>query len=135
MSSRVYAYLRISGFSCNPEAVSSLVGLAPELIQLIGDTTRGGRLITENTWCSGPVIPEGEEQPDHYVSAVLDHIETRPRELGEFLRAHDSGINCVGYFHRVNGGFHMDSHLVTRCAELGLWLDFDLYNYTVEDEP
>ena len=135
MSTRVYAYLRVAGFTCAPEAVTSLVGLAPERIELIGQTSRGGRRFTENTWCSRPVIPEGEEQPDYYVSAVLDHIAARPRELAAFLRAHDSGINCVGYFHRVNGGFHMESRLVTRCAELGLWLDFDLYNYTVEDEP
>jgi hypothetical protein len=135
MSSRVYTYLTVSGFICEPEAVTSLVGLAPESVRLVGERTRAGRLITENIWSGQPPIPEGEEQPDFYVTAVLDHIATRPPELTAFLRRHDSGINCVGYFERVNGGFHMSSELVARCAELGIWLDFDLYNYTPADEP
>lgn len=29
----------------------------------------------------------------------------------------------------------MSSELVARCANLGLWLDFDLYNHTDQDEP
>jgi hypothetical protein len=135
MSSRVYAYLTVSGFTCEPEAVTSLIGLAPEHIRLAGQRTRGGRLITENTWSGKPPVLAGEEQPDFYVAAVLDHISARPPEVVEFLRSHDSGINCVGYFERVNGGFHMSSELVARCAELGIWLDFDLYNYTASDEP
>ncbi len=135
MSSQVYAYLTVSGFSCAPEAVEALVGLPTERIQLVGQKTRGGRLITENIWSSKPPVPSGEEQPDFYVSAVLDHIEGRPPQLKEFLRQHDSGVNCVGYFRRINGGFHMEPQLIARCAELGIWLDFDLYNYTVEDEP
>jgi hypothetical protein len=135
MSSNVYAYLSICGFTCGADTVGSLVGLPAQLIQLVGERTRGGRLITENSWSGKPPVPAGEEQPDFYVSAVLDHIAARPPELAEFLRQHDSGINCVGYFRRVNGGFHMERELVSRCAALGLWLDFDLYNYTVKDEP
>lgn len=135
MSSRVYAYLTISGFVCEPDAVTSLVGLAPESVHLVGETTPAGRLITENIWSSQPPIPVGDEQPDFYVRAVLDHITARPPELTAFLKRHDSGINCVGHFERVNGGFHFSSELVARCAELGLWLDFDLYNCTHEDEP
>jgi hypothetical protein len=95
----------------------------------VGDRTLGGRLVTENSWSSQPPIPAGEEQPDHYVLAVLDHIASRPPELAEFLRRHDSGINVVGEFRRMNGGFHMSPELVARCADLGVWLDFDLYNF------
>ena len=135
MPSRVYAYLSVSGFTCKPEAVTAVVGLPAERIRLAGERTRGGRLITENIWSSQPPVPEGEEQPDFHVAAVLNHITARPTELTEFLRRHDSGINCVGYFKRVNGGFHMPSELVARCADLGVWLDFDLYNYAVEGEP
>lgn|SRR5690349_13163241 len=135
MSSQVYAYLTISGFSCAPEAVEALVGLPAQEVRLVGEKTGGGRLITENSWSSKPPVPSGEEQPDFYVSAVLDHIAQRPQELREFLRQHNAGVNCVGYFRRINAGFHMEPPLVARCAELGIWLDFDLYNYTAEDEP
>ena len=134
MSTQVYAHLSITGFSCAPEAVEALVGLASQRVRLIGETTRSGRRITENSWSSEPPVPAGEEQPDFYVSAVLDHIARRPPELREFLRKHDSGINCVGHFCRRNGGFHMEPQLIARCAELGLWLNFDLYNYGVEDD-
>lgn len=135
MSSQVYAYLTISGFSCGPELIESLVGLPSDRVQRIGQRTRGGRLITENVWSSKPPVAPGEEQPDFYVSAVLDHIARRPPELKDLLRKHDSGINCVGHFHRINGGFHMQPQLIARCAEIGIWLDFDLYNDTLEDEP
>lgn len=135
MSSCVYAYLTISGFSCEPEAVTAFVGLPAERVMLVGDRTRGGRLITESIWSSKPAVPPGEEQPGHYVSAILDHIAAQPAELADFLRRHDSGIHCVGEFRRINGGFHMPRELVARCASLGLWLDFDLYNHTVEAEP
>ena len=29
----------------------------------------------------------------------------------------------------------MPSELVARCADFGVWLDIDLYNYAVEGEP
>ena len=135
MTSRVYAHLTVSGFSCASEAVAALVGLPAKSVQLAGSRTRGGRLVMENSWSSQPPIPPGEEQPDHYVVAVLNHIAAQPPELTEFLARHEAGINCVGEFRRVNGGFHMPGELVARCAALGLWLDFDLYNYTAEDEP
>ena len=135
MSSRVYAYLAVSGFSCTPEAVTALVGLPMARLRLAGDRTRGDRLITENTWSSQSSVSPGEEQPDYYVSAILDHITTRPAQLASFLRSHNSGINCVGEFRRVNGGFHMSPELVFRCVSLGLWLDFDLYNFPIQDEP
>lgn len=135
MSAHVYAYLWVSGFSCEPDAIGALAGLAPERVELVGDTTPSGRPVTENTWCSKPPVPPGEEQPDFYISAVVDHIRARPSELAAFLRAHDSGINCVGYFRRLNGGFHMEPQLIARCADLGVSLDFDLYNDDVEDEP
>ncbi|WP_157489279.1 hypothetical protein [Lysobacter sp. Root916] len=134
MSSRVYAYLTVSGFSCEPNAITALVGLPMARLGLSGDRTRGDRLVTENTWSSQPPVPPGEEQPDYYVSAILDHIATRSAELTNFLRSHSSGINCVGEFRRINGGFHMSQELVSRCASLGLWLDFDLYNFTMQDE-
>lgn len=135
MSSRVYAYLTVSGFSCAPEAVTALVELPVERLRLAGDRTRDGRLITKNIWQGQPPVPPGEEQPNYYVSAILDHIAAQPGELASFLRDHDCGINCVGEFRRLNGGFHMSSELVARCANLGLWLDFDLYNHTDQDEP
>ena len=135
MPSEVYAYLTISGFSCTPQAIEALVGLPPRWVWLVGQTTRSGRPITENSCSSVPPVPAGEEQPDFYVSAVLDHFAQRPPELQRFLRQHDSGINCVGYFRRLNGGFHMAPQLIARCAALGIWLDFDLYNYTSEDAP
>lgn len=110
------------------------MGLPAERIRLIGERTREGRLIDRNNWSSGPVVPSNEEQPDHHVAAVLQHISSRPPELADLLRCHDSGINCVGEFRRLNGGFHMSKELVTRCANLGLWLGFDLYNYAADDE-
>ena len=100
MSTNVYAYLNISGFTCAPEEVTALVGLPAERIRLIGECTRRGRLIDRDNWSSCPVVPSNEDQPDHHVAAVLQHIESQPRELVAFLRCHDSGINCVGEFRR-----------------------------------
>ena len=135
MSSRVYAYLRISGFTCAVEDVVNLVGLPSLHVRLAGDLTRDGRVIECNSWASQSPVAANEEQPDYHVSAVIEHIARRPAELVQFLRKHDSGINCVGEFYRINGGFHMSKDLVGRCADLGLWLDFDMYNYTAADEP
>lgn len=135
MSSIVYAYLSVSDFTCAPEDVTALIGLPARRVRLIGERTREERPIDRNTWSSNPAIPPNEERPDHHVMAVLRHIENQPSELADFLRSHDSGINCVGEFRRLNGGFHMSKQLVARCANLGLWLDFDLYNYAADDEP
>jgi hypothetical protein len=135
MSSRVYAYLSINGFTCTHDEVAELVGLAPRRVWKIGEHTRAGKLIEVNSWSSCTPVAPNEEQPHYHVLAVIEHIATRPASLVQFLRKHDSGINCVGEFRRINGGFHMARDLVAKCAELGLWLDFDLYNYSCEDEP
>ena len=135
MSSRVYAYLSVNGFTCAHDQVTELVGLEPRRIWRIGEHTRGGKLIEENSWSSCCPVAPNEEPPDYHVLAVLEYVANRPAPLVEFLRQHDSGINCVGEFRRINGGFHISRDLAAKCAELGLWLDFDLYNYACEDEP
>lgn len=81
------------------------IGLPVQRVRRVGDRTPGGRLITENARSSQSPVPAGEEQPDYYLLADLDHIGSRPPESAEFLRRHDSGINVVGEFRRMNGGF------------------------------
>ena len=134
MTSRIYAYLSVSGFICAPDEVAAMVGLPVRRHRMAGELMPGGRVVAVNTWASQPVLPASEDQPDHHVAAVLAHIATRPPDLADFLRKHDSGINCVGEFRRINGGFHLSAERIAQCAGLGLWLDFDVYNYSVEDD-
>ena len=42
------------------------------------------------------------------------------------------GVNCVADF-AGNPGFHLPADLISRCANLGLSLDFDLYWVEEED--
>ena len=41
---------------------------------------------------------------------------------------YDIGINCVSFYTNVNPGFYMSADLIRAYADLGLSIDFDLYN-------
>ena len=124
-----YAYFWVSDFDCEPEEISSILGLQPTRI------LKKGALISEkstkrrnfNSWEYNSILPRTEVFQDSHIKNILEVIYQKKHEILKLGTEYEVGINCVGYYSNVNPGFHISAELITQCAELNLSIDFDLY--------
>jgi hypothetical protein len=127
---KTYAYFWISDFECDPKDISHILGLVPYR------TFQKGGLINESTktrwkhsgWEIRSVLPESTPCQDTHIESLLSIMLPKKQELLSLSKKYEIGINCVGYYYGANPGFHLSAALIKSCAELGVSIDFDLYN-------
>jgi hypothetical protein len=125
-----YAYFWVNDFDCEPEFISRILGLEPHRYFKKGD------LISENSdrkwkhsfWEYYSSLPRTEPSQDAHISNLIKVMLEKKKEISQLQSKYEVGINCVGYYHNSNPGFHMSAELIKSCAELGISIDFDLYN-------
>ena len=125
-----YAYFWVAEFDCEPEFISRTLGLEPSRAFKKGD------LVSENTdrrwkhssWEYFSTLPRTEPCQDAHIENLIKIMLERKDKILQLQSTYEVGINCVGHYYNANPGFHMSSDLIKKCAELGVSIDFDLYN-------
>lgn len=123
---KVYAYFWITDFDYNFSEITRLMGIKPTKAGNKGEVV-WKRVREHGFWDLYSPLPQNNLFIDRHIVALLEIIEPK-KEILAHLRNQGCtmGINCVGYF-MSNPGFHLPADLISRCASLGLSLDFDLY--------
>jgi hypothetical protein len=125
-----YAYFWVSDFECDPEEISILLDLKPQRTFRKGDliNANGKAKIKNSFWQFASSLPRTEASQDAHISNLIEVMLQRKDVIIQLQDKYEVGINCVGYYHDSNPGFHMDADLIKSCAALGVSIDFDLYN-------
>jgi Domain of unknown function (DUF4279) len=141
---RTYAYLNISEFDCHHSEITAFLGLEPTEAGTKGEVLSSSPSkrpdiqikperpdiqikYRRSIWKLYSPKPKSEIFIDSHVEAVLELIESKLELIKELTTKYSVGINCVGFYTNANPGFHLSSALIQRVAQLGLWIDFDLY--------
>ena len=122
-----YAYFWVSGFENPHSEITDLLNLAPTKAWQSGEPGEYIPKQKESGWELHSPLPKNEMFMDAHISALIDILEPKKNEIEILSNKYEIGINCVGYFKCANPGFHLDSKLIKKCAELNLSIDFDLY--------
>jgi hypothetical protein len=112
-----------------PDEVTATLGLAPSRSWRTGDliNERMGRRRSTGEWCLSSGL--GLDAPlEEHVDAVLRQLRPCWPRLVDLCTRYEAGLNCVV---KSYGGdrpaLPFDKEVVRRCAELGAWIDVDLY--------
>lgn len=124
--SETYAYFWVRGFE-QPSEISERLGLLPSNAWQKGEPGKYGQKMNNSGWEFRSPLPKDEVFLDAHISALINVLESKKGEIGALQRQYEVGINCVGYYKIANPGFHLDSTLIKKCADLNLSIDFDLY--------
>lgn len=126
-----YAYFWVEGFECSIDKISSILNLQPSDYHLKGDviSEKNKRYRKRSSWEFQSTLPRSEPFQDSHLENLLSVLKDRKEAIAQLNNDYEVGINCVGYYTNVNPGFHMSADLIKSYAELGLSIDFDLYNY------
>ena len=122
-----YAYFWITGFECPFAEITAQMGIDPTKAWNKGDPGTYREVMRWSGWDLRSPMPRGDKFIHEHVEALLPVLEQRAEVVRSFARAYDAGINCVGYFHNFNPGFHFSLETMSRIVALGLPVDFDLY--------
>jgi hypothetical protein len=125
-----YAYFWVEGFECSLDTISSVLNLQPTDFHLKGDVISevNQRFRKRSSWKFQSSLPRSEPFQDSHLENLLTVLKDRKEAIAQLNKNYEVGINCVGYYTNVNPGFHMSADLIKSYAELGLSIDFDLYN-------
>ncbi len=122
-----YAYFWVRGFEVPPSVISRELGLDPTETWVKGEPWLPGRNRSFNTWHLHSPLPRTEVFMDMHLEALLSLLEPQAAAIQSTRSRYEFGINCVGYYHNENPGFHLSAALIARLHVLALDVDFDLY--------
>ncbi len=131
----VYVYFWVTSTDLAPNEVSGILGLEPSQTRTLGVQIAESRRARNHEWKLNGPVERGDGFIQDHLEALVAVLESKPRELGLLRGRAELGINCVGYYYGANPGLHLSAALVKRVADLGLSIDFDLYNYAEENAP
>ena len=124
-----YAYFWVSDFDCDPKVISDILGLKPSRSfkkgDLISDKSNHRRKFSSWEYLSS--LPRSEPCQDAHISNLIEVMLKKKDAIKILKEKYEIGINCVGYYHDANPGFHMSAELINSCSTLGISIDFDLY--------
>lgn len=125
-----YAYFWVENFDCSIQEINSILELEPTSFHLKGDliSEKTNRTRKRNSWSFQSSLPRSEPFQDAHLENLLVTLKQRKSTIELLNSKYDVGISCVGYYTNVNPGFHLSADLIKAYAELGLSIDFDLYN-------
>lgn len=122
-----YAYFWVSDFECESSEISKALKLLPSEVHLKGEPLSNNRVRKRSFWELHSTLPRTEIYQDEHISNLIDVLMPRKKEIVNLHLKYSLGINCVGYYTKVNPGFNFSAELIKSCAQLGIGVDFDLY--------
>ena len=125
-----YAYFWVEDFECPIQEINSILDLEPTNFHLKGDliSEKSNRTRSRSVWEYKSTLPRSEPFQDAHLENLLVVLKDKKSAIALLDRKYDIGINCVGFYTNVNPGFHLSAALIRAYADLGLSIDFDLYN-------
>lgn len=123
-----YAYFWVADFDCAPADITQAIGLKPTNVVLKGEPLKNGKLRQRSFWELHSSLPRSEVFQDAHLTNLMSKLLPKVEAITKVGSRYVVGINCVGYYTNVNPGFHMSAELIKQCAQLGVSIDFDLYN-------
>jgi hypothetical protein len=123
-----YAYFWVADFDCEQTEITEKIGLEPTRVVLEGELLKTGRPRRRSLWEFHSSLPRTETFQDKHLEDLMGQLLPKELSIKEISMRFNTGISCVGYYQNVNFGFHMSAELLQQCAQLGLSVDFDLYN-------
>jgi hypothetical protein len=136
MPEQTYACYCISGFQCDPEEISSIVGVAPTRVGRIGDRSAAPLIpVKENFWQLDSRLSRDKIlDAEAHVDDVLAQLECHLPKVLKASSAAKSWIQVVSYSSGANSGIHLSTATITRMHKLGCELDCDLYSLGNEQD-
>ena len=129
---QTYAFFVVVGPG-TAEVISAHLDLVPSRFWNKDDPrVKGGKPYGHTRWVLDSAI--GRDRPwEEHLAALLPFLESRQFNIRNLPEGHEAGLQCIAKFISVNPGSHLTSDLMSRIANLGLDLDFDIYCLGAEE--
>lgn len=105
------------------------IGVSPSDVSQKDSHLAGDRVQKESVWRVFSPQPRGEERVDSHIEALLKLLKPHTVKVRAISKDYSIGINCVGYYFSSNPELHLSKDIIRGLEELGVEVDFDLYNY------
>ena len=132
-TSNVTASLAITGPDLDPDRITALLGVSPDQSRRSGGTGKDGQLDEERSpprglWSISTKdrISQTDEISTH-IRSLLDRVTVDPDVWAELTQAYKCRVFVGWFLVRTNEMISIDPELLGRLANLGLTLDFDVY--------
>jgi hypothetical protein len=123
---QTYAYFAVFGPDA-VEAITAHLGLSPSRIWSKDDPrVKGGTPLGTTKWVLDSDVGKDRAWNEH-LAALLPILESRQSKIRDLPEGHEATLQCVAYFRSANPGFSLSPDIMSRVANLGLELDFDIY--------
>jgi hypothetical protein len=121
-TSNVTASLAITGPDLDPDRITALLGASPDQSRRSGGTGPRGlwSISTKDR------ISQTDEISTH-IRSLLDRVTVDPDAWDELTQAYKCRVFVGWFLVRMNEMISIDPELLGRLANLGLTLDFDVY--------
>ncbi len=128
MELKISAALTLTGFDCDPEEITKILGILPTKTWIVGDLI--GRTILhrkENAWVLKSQLQKNADLESH-IKDVLARLQPSWQKVVELCSKYDSEISCVIYSVESQGeAIHFDKEILKSVFELNAEIDVDYY--------
>ena len=124
----VKLYLKITGFQCSPDEISHIIGIFPTKKWLKGDIIDKRVIVRrkQNGWMLQSELLEDRPVKEH-IENLLSMVMPKKERLKNIPPDAEIAIYCVVYSTLGRPDISLDPAMIKAIAELGAWVDFDLY--------
>ena len=144
MAPEISIHLILTGFSCDPDEITTLTNIEPAKVWRTGDpiTPNSSSYVRkENGWrVSSQIdrtIASGEYIAfEEYVKSTLDQLQIGWQPLVDLCKRYDAELACAIYlyFEGQSPAIHFDKEIIQRIAALNAEIDIDIYVLPNENE-
>jgi hypothetical protein len=127
---RLGCNLYIDTINDQPDIITQVLGLQPSEKRTKGDSDEKGRINKNNLWIYKIEVKDCDEKfyLNDVIGKMLDVLDSRKDEAVKLLKKYPSNhLLCFAYFHQYNPYFLFDKDLISRIAQYGIDLEFDIY--------
>jgi len=118
----------ITGFSCDPDDITRVLGVRPTDVWRRGDTIPPStRRRVSNGWRLESSLPRDRSLEEH-VTTILDRVSPSLHSLQELTTRPEIELACAVYFGNQAPEMYLAPPLLARIAQFGASLDVDLYS-------
>ena len=123
-----YAYVRIVGFTCTADELTSQLGIEPSEAGNMGDPAPDSQPpYRHSTWLLRSRLSKSATLEAHILD-VLDQLAGHERQVRDISESPGVTMECVGIYEVFNPGLHLTARTIKRLADFGMSLDLDTYH-------
>lgn len=127
MGNEIKVRYSLSGFKCDPEEITRLVGLRPSKTWRMGDLIEGTiRRDAENGWRIDSGLPNSSSLEEH-LDRLLTLLEDKKENIAALAESCYSEVSCIVYAIDYVPALTFEKEHLRRIVALGACIDIDLY--------